>query len=228
MYISNLNNKKVRKTKKINASLVPTVLETTNRGERAYDIYSRLLKERIIIIHEEISFGLAGLIIAQLLFLEKENPKADITLYINTPGGNVSEGLAIIDVMNSLSCDVVTVGMGVCASMGSLLLAAGTKGKRYGLPSLEVMIHQPLIGGMDTSQQTDVMIRANHLTKTRKTLEKMMEQYTGQTLDKINNDMERDFFMNSKEAKEYGIIDHVLCKMKRKNAWKPIVFGGDL
>lgn len=206
------------------SALVPTVIETTNRGERAYDIYSRLLKDRIIVLHNEITFGLSGLIIAQLLFLEKEDPKKDIMMYVNSPGGSVPDGIAIIDVMNNISCDVSTIGMGTCASMGASILGAGKKGKRYALPGVDVMIHQPLVSGGRMDQVTDVMITAKRAKRERERLERMLEQYTGQKIEKIKEDIERDFWMNAKEAKDYGLIDHVLDKSKKASgAWKPII-----
>ncbi len=212
------------KIRKIRATLVPTVIENTNRGERAYDIYSRLLKDRIIVLHEPIEHGLAGLIIAQLLFLEKEDPKKDIYLYIDSPGGSVSEGMAIFDVMNSISCDVVTIGMGLCASMGAFLLAAGTKGKRYILPNARVMIHQPHnIGGGIEGQTTDILISAETFRKTKEHMIKYLSQFTGQKQEKIRNDIERDYWLNSQEAVEYGLVDKVLEYNKKKNAWKPII-----
>lgn len=205
------------------SSLVPTVIENTNRGERAYDIYSRLLKDRIIVLHEGIDFGLSGLIIAQLLFLEKEDPKKDIYMYINSPGGVTSDGMAIFDVMNNISCDVVTIGTGMCASMGAFLLAGGTKGKRFVLPNSEVMIHQPLISGMERSQTTDVLITAKNLEKTRDKMVKYLVQFTGQKENKVRNDIERDFWMSANEAFEYGLVDKVLGESKKKkNAWKSV------
>lgn len=203
-------------------ALVPTVIETTNRGERAYDIYSRLLKDRIIVLHDALDFGEAGLIIAQLLFLEKEDPKKDIYMYIDSPGGSVSEGMAIFDVMNSISCDVVTIGMGMCASMGAFLLAAGTKGKRYVLPNARVMIHQPHNhGGGIEGQTTDILITAEYFRKSKDQSIKYFAQFTGQKEEKIRVDMERDYWLNSKEAQKYGLVDKVLLEAKKKNAWKP-------
>jgi ATP-dependent Clp protease protease subunit len=213
-----------KRLKKIQSTLVPTVIENTNRGERAYDIYSRLLKDRIIVLHDPIEHGLAGLIIAQLLFLEKEDPKKDIYLYIDSPGGSVSEGMAIFDVMNSISCDVVTIGMGLCASMGAFLLAAGTKGKRYMLPNARAMIHQPHnIGGGIEGQTTDILISAETFRKTKELIIKYLSQFTGQKQERIRNDIERDYWLSSKEAVEYGLVDQVLEYNKKTNAWKPIV-----
>lgn len=202
-------------------SLVPTVIESTNKGERAYDIYSRLLKDRIIVLHDEIGFGLAGLIIAQLLFLEKEDPKKDIYFYINSPGGSVSEGLAIFDVMNSISCDVVTIGMGMCASMGAFLLGGGTKGKRYLMPNAKVMIHQPSGGAEGVA--SDIQITAEQIIKTKKQSIKYLAQFTGQDEERIAKDVERDYWMNAEESLKYGIVDKVLDYGKKKSAWKPIM-----
>jgi ATP-dependent Clp protease, protease subunit len=207
----------------ITSTLVPTVIESTNKGERAYDIYSRLLKDRIIVIHDQIGFGFAGLIIAQLLFLEKEDPKKDIYMYVNSPGGSVSEGLAIFDVMNNIACDVVTIGMGMCASMGAFLLAGGTKGKRYVLPNTEVMIHQPLMQDGPGGQATDIEITAKQILKTKEQLIKYFVQFTGQPEKKIRSEMERDFWMNAEEAKKYGIVDKVVESSKKQTAWKPVM-----
>lgn len=213
--------KKTNKTYDPQMALVPTVIETTNRGERAYDIYSRLLKDRIIVLHDALDFGEAGLIIAQLLFLEKEDPKKDIYLYIDSPGGSVSEGMAIFDVMNSISCDVVTIGMGMCASMGAFLLASGTKGKRYVLPNARVMIHQPHnFGGGIEGQTTDILITADFFRKSKEQSIKYFAQFTGQKIEKVKADMERDYWMNSKEALDYGLVDKVLEEKKKKNGWK--------
>jgi ATP-dependent Clp protease protease subunit len=205
------------------ASLVPTVIESTSRGERAYDIYSRLLKDRIIVLHDEIEFGISGLVIAQLLFLEKEDPKKDIFMYINSPGGSISDGLAIFDVMNSISCDVMTIGMGMCASMGAFLLSGGKKGKRYVLPNAEVMIHQPSIPGLDRVQATDLIIRADLIKKTKEQTIKYFAQFTGKSVEKIRTDMERDFWMNAKEALDYGLVDKVLDESKKTGAWETIM-----
>ncbi len=202
-------------------TLVPTVIESSSRGERAYDIYSRLLKDRIIVLHDEIEFGLAGLIIAQLLFLEKEDPKKDIYMYIDSNGGSVTEGMAIFDVMNSISCDVVTIGMGMCASMGAFLLAGGTKGKRYVLPNTRVMIHQPM-GGAE-GQATDIAIRAEQIIKIKEQTIKYLVQFSEKSDDRIRKDIERDYWMNSKETLEYGLIDKVLNENKKSNSWKPIL-----
>lgn len=192
--------------------LVPTVIEKTSGGERAYDIYSRLLKERIIFLSGEINNDSANIIIAQLLFLEAEDPKKDIYLYINSPGGSVSSTLAMIDTMNHIKPDVATVCVGIAASGGALLLSQGAKGKRHALPNAEVMIHQPL-GGAE-GQATDIGIAAKHILKTRENLNKMLSKATGQPLEKIEKDVERDFYLSADEAKKYGLIDEV---MKAKN-----------
>lgn len=188
--------------------LIPTVIEKTNFGERAYDIYSRLLKENIIFLGGPIDDAVANTIIAQLLFLQSENPKKDITMYVNSPGGHVTAGLAIVDTMNNIKNDVSTVCVGIAASMGAIILSSGAKGKRFALPNSEVMIHQPL-GGTE-GQASDIEISARHILKTRETLNKMLAKNTGQTLSKIEKDVDRDFFMSADEAKKYGIIDKVL------------------
>lgn len=188
--------------------LIPTVIEKTNFGERAYDIYSRLLKENIIFLGGPIDDHVANIIIAQLLFLQSEDPKKDITMYINSPGGVVTSGLAIIDTMNSIRNDVSTVCVGIAASMGALILSSGTKGKRSALPNSEVMIHQPL-GGAE-GQASDIEISAKHILKTRETLNKMLAKNTSQPLSRIEKDVDRNFFMDADEAKKYGIIDKIL------------------
>lgn len=188
--------------------LIPTVIEKTNLGERAYDIYSRLLKENIIFLGGPIDDGVANIIIAQLLFLQSEDPKKDITLYVNSPGGHVTAGLAIIDTMNNIKNNVSTVCVGLAASMGAVILASGTKGKRYALPNSEIMIHQPL-GGAE-GQATDIEISAKHIIKTRENLNKMLAKSTGQTLAKIEKDVDRNYFMSAEDAKKYGIVDKVL------------------
>lgn len=190
--------------------LVPTVLEKTSMGERAYDIYSRLLKERIIFIGGAINDEIANLVIAQLLFLENEDSKKDITLYVNSPGGHVHAGLAIIDTMNFLKCDVSTVCVGMAASMGAMILSAGTKGKRYVLPNSEIMIHQP-IGGAE-GQASDIAIAAENILKTRKVLYKMLSENTGKTLDQIEKDADRNYWMSAQEAVKYGIVDKTITK----------------
>jgi len=188
--------------------LIPTVIEKTTYGERAYDIYSRLLKDNIIFLGGGIDDHTANIIIAQLLFLQSEDPKKDISLYINSPGGSVTATLAIIDTMNHIKNDVSTVCVGIAASGGAMVLSAGKQGKRYALPNSEVMIHQPL-GGAE-GQATDIEISARHILKTRENLNKMLAKNTGQPLSKIEKDVERDFFMSADEAKKYGIIDKVL------------------
>ena len=187
--------------------LVPTVIETTNRGERAYDIFSRLLKERIVFLGDEVNSQTAGLVVAQMLFLEAEDPEKDIHFYIDSPGGSVSDGLAIYDTMQYVKCDVSTICIGMAASMGAFLLAGGAKGKRLILPNAEVMIHQPLGGAQ--GQATDVAIRAEWLMKTKKKMTAMMAEMTGQPLEKIQADVERDYFMSADEALEYHIIDEI-------------------
>ncbi|MBN1892138.1 MAG: ATP-dependent Clp endopeptidase proteolytic subunit ClpP [Clostridiales bacterium] len=194
----------------IKSNLVPTVIETTNRGERAYDIFSRLLKERIVILSEEVNHITASLITAQLLFLEAEDPDKDIQFYINSPGGSVSDGLMIFDTMKHVKPDVQTICMGMSASMGAFLLAAGTKGKRYILPNAEVMIHQPSSGTQ--GQATDIMIAANHIKKTKERLNVLMAEMTGQSLETIEKDMDRDNWMSAEEAVNYGIVDQIMNK----------------
>lgn len=189
-------------------SLVPTVIEQTNRGERAYDIYSRLLKDRIIILGEEVNDVSAGLIVAQLLFLEAEDPDKDISLYINSPGGSITAGMAIYDTMQYIKCDVSTICMGMAASMGAFLLSAGAKGKRYALPNSEIMIHQPL-GGMQ-GQATDIKIHADRIIRIKQNLNEILAKNTGRPLDEIIRDTERDNFMSAAEAAEYGLIDKVI------------------
>lgn len=188
--------------------LIPTVIEKSTFGERAYDIYSRLLKENIIFLGGAIDDAHANTIIAQLLFLQSEDPKKDITLYINSPGGHVTAGLAIVDTMNNIKNDVSTVCVGMAASMGAVILSSGKKGKRFALPNSEVMIHQPL-GGAE-GQATDIEISARHILKTRDVLNKILAKNTGQTLSKIEKDVDRDFFMSADEAKKYGVIDKVI------------------
>ena len=195
-------------------SLVPYVIEQTSRGERSYDIYSRLLKDRIIFLGEEVNDVSANLIVAQLLFLEAEDPSKDIQLYINSPGGSVTAGMAIYDTMQYIKCDVSTICMGMAASMGAFLLASGTKGKRFALPNAEIMIHQPLIaggqGGGLSGQTTDIKIHAEHMVYIRDKMNRMLSEYTGQPLEKLQMDTERDNYMSALEAKEYGLIDEVI------------------
>ncbi|MDP1692776.1 MAG: ATP-dependent Clp endopeptidase proteolytic subunit ClpP [Burkholderiaceae bacterium] len=190
--------------------LVPIVIEQSGRGERAYDIYSRLLRERIVFLVGPINDGVANLVVAQMLFLESENPDKDIFLYINSPGGSVSAGMSIYDTMNFIKPDVSTMCMGLAASMGSFLLMAGAKGKRLSLPNSRIMIHQPSGGAQ--GQATDIEIHAREILKTREQLNKIYAERTGQTLEKIQSDMERDFFLDPQEAKAYGLIDEVIDK----------------
>lgn len=189
-------------------SLVPYVIEQTSRGERSYDIYSRLLKDRIIFLGEEVNDTSASIVIAQLLFLESEDPSKDISLYINSPGGSVTAGLGIYDTMQYIKCDVSTICIGMAASMGSFLLTGGTKGKRLALPNSEIMIHQPLGGAQ--GQATEIQIAADHILKTRQKLNQILAENTGQPLEVINADTERDNFMTAEEAKAYGLIDEVI------------------
>ena len=191
-------------------SVIPYVIEQTSRGERSYDIYSRLLKERIIFLGEEVTDASASVIIAQLLFLEGEDPEKDIHLYINSPGGSVSAGLAIYDTMQYIKCDVSTICVGMAASMGAFLLSAGTKGKRYALPNSEIMIHQPL-GGMK-GQASDIKIHADHIMRTKDKLNRILSERTGQPLEVIERDTDRDNFMTAEQAAEYGLIDKVFEK----------------
>ena len=189
-------------------SLVPYVIEQTSRGERSYDIYSRLLKDRIIFLDGEVNDASASVIVAQLLFLEAEDPGKDINLYINSPGGSVTAGLAIYDTMQYIKCDVSTICIGMAASMGSFLLSGGTKGKRLALPNAEIMIHQPL--GSAQGQATEIQIAAEHILKTRRKLNEILAANTGQTLETIEKDTDRDNFMSAEAAKEYGLIDEVI------------------
>ncbi len=189
-------------------SLVPYVVEQTGKGERSYDIYSRLLKDRIIFLGEEVNETTAGLVVAQLLFLESEDPSKDIQLYINSPGGSVTAGMAIYDTMNYVKCDVSTICIGMAASMGAFLLSGGAKGKRLALPNAEIMIHQPLGGAK--GQATEIQIAAEHILKTRKKLNEILAKNTGKPLEVIETDTERDNYMTAAEATEYGLIDKVI------------------
>ena len=195
--------------------LIPMVIEQSSRGERAYDIYSRLLKDRIIFIGEQVVDPMANIIIAQMLFLESEDPDKDINIYINSPGGSVTAGLAIYDTMQYIKPDVATICMGQATSMGALLLAAGTKEKRYALPHSRVMIHQPLGGAQ--GQATDIDIHAREILKIRDSLNEILAKHTGQEIERIRKDTERDFFMGSDEAREYGIVDRVISKREMKD-----------
>ncbi|HCD42624.1 MAG TPA: ATP-dependent Clp endopeptidase proteolytic subunit ClpP [Lachnoclostridium sp.] len=194
-------------------SLVPYVIESTSKGERSYDIYSRLLKERIIFLGEEVSDVSASLVVAQLLFLEAEDPNKDINLYINSPGGSVTAGMAIYDTMNYIKCDVSTVCMGMAASMGAFLLAGGAKGKRFALPNAEVMIHQP--SGGAKGQATEIRIVAENILKIKKRLNDILSANTGQPYEVIERDTERDNYMNAEEAKAYGLIDDIIYSHDR-------------
>jgi ATP-dependent Clp protease protease subunit len=196
-------------------NLIPMVVEQSPRGERAYDIYSRLLKERIIFLGTPVTDDIASLIIAQMLFLEAEDPDKDITFYVNSPGGIVTAGLAIYDTMRYVRCDIVTLCMGQAASMGALLLAAGTKGKRYALPNSRILIHQPM-GGFQ-GQATDIDIHAQEILRMRNDLNKILALHTGQNIRKIKKDTERDYFMSAEEARKYGIIDKVLEKRAKSD-----------
>lgn len=189
-------------------ALVPMVVDQTSRGERSYDIYSRLLKERIIFLSGEVNDTTASLVVAQLLFLEAEDPDKDIQIYINSPGGSITAGMAIYDTMNYIKADVSTICVGMAASMGAFLLAAGTKGKRIALPNAEVMIHQPL--GGTRGQAEDIRIHAERIVKMRESLNEILVEKTGQTIERISKDTDRDFFMSAEEAKEYGVIDKVI------------------
>ncbi len=193
-----------------NLGMVPMVVEQSGRGERAYDIYSRLLKERVIFLVGEVNDHMANLIVAQLLFLESENPEKDISLYINSPGGSVSAGMAIYDTMNFIKPDVSTLCNGMAASMGAFLLSAGAKGKRFSLPNSKIMIHQPLGGAR--GQATEIEIAAREIIKTREQLNRILAENTGQPLERIERDTERDYYLSADEAKEYGLVDQVISK----------------
>ncbi len=192
---------------------VPSVIETTGRGERAYDIYSRLLKDRIIFIGTPINDGVANSVIAQLLFLQMEDPKKDIHIYVHSPGGYVTAGLAIYDTMQYVTCDICTYCIGQAASMGAILLAAGTKGKRFALPNARIMIHQPLGGAQ--GQATDISIQAKEILRTKKKLNEILAFHTGQPIEKIEKDTDRDFFMSGEDAKTYGLVDEVVASRKQ-------------
>jgi len=192
-------------------SLVPYVVEQTSRGERSYDIFSRLLNDRIIILSEDVNSASASIVVAELLFLEAQDPDKDIQFYINSPGGSITDGMAIYDTMRYIKCDVSTICVGMAASMASFLLAAGTKGKRLALPNSEILIHQPLIGGGGISgQTTDVKIHADHLVYTRDKMNRLLSEMTGQSLETIQRDTERDNYMTAQQALEYGLIDKVI------------------
>ncbi len=196
-------------------SLIPYVVEQTARGERSYDIFSRLLNDRIIVLSEDVNPNSASVIVAELLYLEGQDPEKDIYFYINSPGGSISDGMAIHDTMNYIKCDVSTICVGMAASMGSFLLASGTKGKRFALPNSEILIHQPLIsgqGGGISGQATDIQIHANHIIHIRERMNTLLSEYTGQPLETIQKDTERDNYMTAQQAKEYGLIDDILTR----------------
>lgn len=193
-------------------SLVPIVVEQTNRGERSYDIYSRLLKDRIILLNEDVNDVTAGLVVAQLIFLEADDPDKDIQLYINSPGGSITAGMAIFDTMNYVKPNVSTICIGMAASMGAFLLGAGTKGKRFALPNAEIMIHQPL--GGTRGQAEDIRIHTERILKMRDVINEILAERTGQPLERIRKDTDRDFFMSAEEAKNYGLIDEVITSRK--------------
>ena len=194
-------------------SLVPYVVEQTSRGERSYDIFSRLLNDRIIMLSEDVNDTTASLVVAQLLYLESQDPDKDISLYINSPGGSVTDGMAIYDTMQYVKCDVSTICVGMAASMGAFLLSSGAKGKRFALPNSEIMIHQPLIGGGGLSgQATDIQIRTENLLRTKENLNRILSENTGKSIEDIRRDTDRDNFMTANEAMEYGLIDKVIAK----------------
>ena len=196
-------------------SLVPYVIEQTSRGERSYDIFSRLLKDRIIFLGEQVDSSSASVVIAQMLFLESEDPEKEIHLYINSPGGSITDGMAIVDTMNYISCPVSTICVGLAASFGAVLLANGEKGKRFATPNSEILIHQPLIGGQGggiSGQATEIKIHADHMIRTREKLNKLLSDKTGQSIETIERDTERDHYMTAQEALEYGLIDGIMDK----------------
>ncbi len=203
--------------KEFNDSLVPYVIEQSARGERSYDIFSRLLKDRIIFLSEDVNQTSASLVIAQMLFLESEDPDKEISLYINSPGGSVSDGFGIVDTMNYIKCPVTTICVGMAASMGAVLLASGEKGKRFATPNAEILIHQPLIGGQGgglSGQATEIKIHADQMIKTREKINKLLSERTGQPIDVIERDTERDHYMTAEEALAYGLIDGIMDKRK--------------
>ena len=193
-------------------SLVPYVIEQTSKGERSYDIFSRLLKDRIIFLAEDVNATSASLVVAQLLFLESEDPDKEISLYINSPGGAITAGMAIVDTINYIKCPVSTICLGMAASMGAVLLTCGEKGRRFATPNSEILIHQPLISGGLSGQTTEIKIHADHMVKTREKLNKLLSEKTGQPLEVINRDTERDNYMTAEEALKYGLIDGILDK----------------
>ena len=197
------------------SSLVPYVVEQTSKGERSYDIFSRLLKDRIIYLGEDVNPTTSSLIVAQMLFLESEDPDKEINFYINSPGGSITDGMAIVDTMNYIKCPVSTVCVGLAASMGAVLLASGEKGKRFAMPNSEILIHQPLIGGQGgglSGQATEIKIHADHMVKTREKLTKLLSERTGQPIEVIERDTERDHYMTAQEALDYGLIDGIMTK----------------
>ena len=203
--------------KEFNDSLVPYVIEQSARGERSYDIFSRLLKDRIIFLSEDVNQTSASLVIAQMLFLESEDPDKEISVYINSPGGSVSDGFGIVDTMNYIKCPVTTICVGMAASMGAVLLTCGEKGKRFATPNAEILIHQPLIGGQGggiSGQATEIKIHADQMIKTREKINKLLSERTGQPIDVIERDTERDHYMTAQEALEYGLIDGIMDKRK--------------
>lgn len=207
--ISNFNN--------FQDASMPYVIEQSSRGERSYDIYSRLLKDRIIFLSEDVNSTTASLVIAQLLFLESEDPEKEISFYINSPGGSVTDGLGIVDTMNYIKCPVTTICIGMAASMGAVLLTSGTKGKRFATPNAEILIHQPLIGGQNggiSGQATEIKIQADQMVKTRQRLNKILSDTTGQSMEQIEKDTERDHYMTAEEALAYGLIDGIMDKRK--------------
>ena len=201
--------------KEMNDSLVPYVIEQSSKGERSYDIFSRLLKDRIIFLSEDVNSSSASLVIAQLLFLESEDPDKEIFLYINSPGGSVTDGLGIIDTMNYIKCPVTTICIGMAASMGALLLTSGTKGKRFATPNAEILIHQPLIGGQGISgQTTEIKIQAEQMIKTRERINRIISETTEKPIEQVEKDTERDNYMTAEEALKYGLIDGIMDKRK--------------
>lgn len=198
------------------SSLVPYVVEQTSRGERSYDIFSRLLNDRIIMLSDQVNDATASLVVAQLLYLESQDTEKDISLYINSPGGSITAGMAIYDTMQYVKCDVSTICIGMAASMGAFLLASGTKGKRFALPNSEILIHQPLIsggqGGGLSGQASDIQIHANHLVQIKKKMNRMLSEYTGQPLEVVEKDTDRDNYLTAEEAKAYGLIDEIIVK----------------
>lgn len=193
-------------------SFIPYVVEQTSRGERSYDIFSRLLNDRIIMLSDQVNDATASLVVAQLLYLESQDSEKDISLYINSPGGSITAGMAIYDTMKYIKCDVSTICIGMAASMGAFLLAAGTKGKRFALPNSEIMIHQPLISGGLSGQCTDIKIHSDHLVKTRRKMNELLAENTGKPIEQVEIDTERDNYMSADEACEYGLIDKVIVK----------------